>query len=59
MRASLARRPALAEMADANGLPRGAPSYPQATALEMFMFNYPKARAAAPLRARPQSPAVP
>jgi hypothetical protein len=32
-------------MADANGLPRGARCYPDAEALEMFMYNYPRVRA--------------
>ena len=38
-------RAALAELADANGLPRDAPGgYPDATSVEMFMYNYPEAR---------------
>ncbi len=32
-------------MADANGLSRGSRSYPDATTLEMFMYNYPRVRA--------------
>jgi hypothetical protein len=39
-------------MADANGLSRGSRSYPDATTLEMFMYNYPRVRAAGRVAAR-------
>jgi len=35
---------ALVELADANGLQRGAAQYPECESVEMFMFNYPQAR---------------
>jgi hypothetical protein len=49
----------MAEICESNGLARGASSYPSATTFEMFMYNYPQARAlpCAP-RAAPPSPLV-
>jgi hypothetical protein len=47
----------MAEICESNGLARGASSYPSATTFEMFMYNYPQARAlpCAP-RAAPAKP---
>ena len=39
---------ALLELADANGLPRGATHHPDVESVEMFMFNYPQARRSPP-----------
>jgi len=43
------RLAALAELAEANGLPRGATRYAVVDSVEMFMFNYPQVRFSASL----------